>query len=136
MLRSGAQGGGDKGWQGGSVSAIWPVTGGDSIQVNVGGQGTNVSAVDRTAAGPLAAVYRRGRITSVAAAVSDIRIGGSALGDRKFVAGGGGGGGDQDGEGGALAGTDGIDGILAYTDTARRAKVEHNLLAVLAGCDR
>ncbi len=110
----GAQGGGDKGGKGGSVAALLPVTGGDSIVVNVGGQGSD-SAGGSNGGGAPGSGLTTGTNHFGGGGASDIRIGGSALGDRKFVAGGGGGGGDQSGgKGGAPAGTDGIDGILAY----------------------
>ncbi|HAM21797.1 MAG TPA: hypothetical protein DCQ04_05880 [Actinobacteria bacterium] len=110
----GAQGGGDKGGKGGSVSAILPLSGGTSIQVNVGGQGTNLVGGGNGGGAPGSGLST-GTNHFGGGGASDIRVGGTALGDRQFVAGGGGGGGDQaGGKGGAPAGTDGIDGILAY----------------------
>ena len=87
----GAQGGGDKGGKGGSVAAILPVTGGTSIDVNVGGQGTD-SAGGSNGGGAPGNGLSTGTNHFGGGGASDIRIGGSALSDRKFVAGGGGGG--------------------------------------------
>ena len=109
---------------GARATATIPVTPGDSIQVNVGGQAPSVRGLQR-----------RGRRRPAPAPVgggggaSDIRIGGTALTDRVLVAGGGGGPGQTScnnastagGDGGGLSGLDGgSGGVCVYRGRRRR----------------
>ena len=105
----GAQGGTSSygtGGNGGRIQATLPVTPGQTLYINVGGQGS-MSAAGWNGGG---APYSSG-ITGGGGGATDIRIGGTALTDRKIVAGGGGGGGyyynwtlDHGGPGGGLTG--------------------------------
>ena len=110
----GAQGsggtGGGGGGTGGEATATLAVTPGQSYQVNVGGQGGwNGGAGGGSASGAGG---------GAGGGATDIRLGGTGLGNRLLVAGGGGGGGGGSGSygggsGGGAAGNDG--GGSAYT---------------------
>ncbi|MEI6882064.1 MAG: glycine-rich protein, partial [Bacteroidota bacterium] len=105
----GAQGGTSgygNGGNGGRLQATLPVTAGATLYINVGGQGNSSVGGWNGGGAPYACGCAAG-----GGGASDIRIGGTALTDRKIVAGGGGGAGyywnwlnDQGGLGGGLTG--------------------------------
>ena len=107
----GAQGGGtghpNAPGLGGHATATISVSNGDSIQVNVGGQGAWVDTPSGTFNGGAGGGSQGG-------GASDIRIGGTALSDRVLVAGGGGGAGNltclSDSDGGGGGGASGLPG--------------------------
>jgi len=99
------------GGRGGRVQAIIPVTPGQSLQINVGGSGTNGQSTWTWYSGGFNGGgngYRGGG----GGGASDIRIGGTALTSRVLVAGAGGGAGwncgnEKGGDGGGLVAQDG-----------------------------
>jgi Glycine rich protein len=112
----GAQGGGRGGppGLGGHATATIPVSAGDSIQVNVGGQGQPVFGSGQ--GGFNGGGNGTGALPgSSGGGASDIRLGGTSLNHRVLVAGGGGGagncsGGGQNSDGGGGGGLNGADG--------------------------
>ncbi len=104
----GAEGGNSingTGAKGGSAKAKLPVTPGDTIQVNVGGKGTNISNAT-TGGWNGGGGVDSATGTGTGGGASDIRIGGTSLTDRKIIGAGGGGGGwyTTGGAGGGLTG--------------------------------
>ena len=96
---------------GGHATATFPLTAGDSIQVNVGGRGANSPSTGTGGFNGGGNGTDKG-----GGGASDIRIGGTTLNQRVLVAGGGGGGGgcsiggqsSDGGGGGGLMGADGF----------------------------
>ena len=116
----GSQGGGSGNGQpglGGHATVTIPLTPGDSIQVNVGGQGQPLFG---TGVGGFNGGGNAGPSGSSGGGASDIRIGGTTLNQRVLVAGGGGGGGNSTATGGATnggggGGLNGADGTTSCT---------------------
>jgi len=114
----GAPGGGGGGrftpGLGGRATATIPVITGASIQVNVGGRGTNGAGGFNGGGTPSGSA----NVRMGGGGASDIRVGGTALEDRALVAGGGGGAGSGSfvpgsaagGNGGGLSGLAGMNG--------------------------
>jgi YD repeat-containing protein len=113
----GAQGGGNYGGLGGRVQAVLPVTPGQTLQLNVGGQPSG-AAGGFGAGGPGGSWTGEDGTTAFGGGgASDIRIAGVTVADRVLVAGGGGGAGERElswsgpgGSGGGLDGAAGNDG--------------------------
>ena len=88
----GGKGGCGEGGDGGRAKGIVPVTSGETVYVFVGGQGQCNSAVKSGAYnGGGATVPSNGYTNGEGAGASDVRRGGTGLGNRVLVAGGGGG---------------------------------------------
>lgn len=119
VTAAGAQGGGNGGGKGGVTVATISVAPSSSVQVNVGTQGTD-SAGGFNGGGAPGTGTDGGSGQQGGGGASDIRIGGTGMGDRLVVAGGGGGGAGgataaaKGGGGGNPAGGDGSTGVLAY----------------------
>lgn len=120
----GAQGGTAEGGQGGYAFGELSVTPGQTVYINVGGQGNTINVSSGSSVGGWNGGGAGGSGTSGASGggASDVRLGGTALTDRVIVAGGGGGM-DYDGsnntlggDGGGLIGNSGI--VAGSTGTA------------------
>ncbi len=119
VTASGAQGGGAGGGKGGVTTAIVAVTPSSTVQINVGGQGSDSAGGFNGGGGPGTGTAG-GSGQQGGGGASDIRIGGVALSDRVVIAAGGGGGAGglaaaaNGGGGGNPAGADGSVGVFTF----------------------
>jgi hypothetical protein len=107
VVALGGKGGCSQGGDGGRATGVVPVTSGETLYVYVGGQGACNAAVKSGAFnGGGGTVNSNGYTNGEGGGASDVRRGGTGLGNRVLIAGGGGGrgwGGDA-GDGGGLTG--------------------------------